>query len=433
MPPTRQRFRILVMLFFTVVITYLDRNNLSLAVVALADEWKLDAKHLGQIGAAFGWTYFLLQIPGGWLVDRVRPRMLFMLVCGLWSIATIIQGLAGSFMVLFSLRLLLGAFEAPAYPICNRVVTTWFPDRERARGIGFYTSGQFFGSAFLLPVLTLAQDHFGWQAVFYLTGGMGLAWAAFWYACYRDPNQSPGANEAELKLIREGGGLVDTGAVGTKATKFSWKDLGFILSRRKLWGIYLGQMANNSTLWFFLTWFPTYLVKYRHFDFIKTGFLSSLPWLSAFVGVLFSGFLSDRLIIRGVSATVARKLPIIIGMLMSTAIIGANYVQDPHLVMMYMCIAFFGNGLSSIAWVMVSTLAPKRLLGLTGGVFNCFGNISPIAVPLIIGYLIKSDQADQAANFAPALIFVSAVAFLGAMSYIFLVGKVERVEDHVAS
>jgi ACS family D-galactonate transporter-like MFS transporter len=422
MPPTRQRHRILVMLFFSVVITYLDRSNLSLAATDLATDLKLDPKHLGQTLSAFGLTYAFLQIPGGWLVDRIRPRYLFALVCSLWSAATILQGFASTFLVLISLRLLLGAFEAPTYPILNRAVTTWFPDQERARGIAAYTSGQFVGPGFLMPILALAQHEFGWHVVFFLTGALGLAWAGCWYAFYRDPAHSSGINEAELSYIRAGGALVDSGTTKVSATKFTWSDLGLVLSRRKLWGIYFGQMAVNSTLWFFLTWFPTYLVKYRHLDFLNAGFLSVLPWLAAFGGIYFSGFISDRMVQRGVSATTARKLPIIAGLLLSTSIVGANYVNSPKLIVLFMTIAFFGNGLSSIAWIMVSTLAPKHLLGLTSGVFNFFGNLSSLLVPLIIGYLINGD------NFAPALIFVSAFAFAGAMSYIFLVGKVVRVE-----
>jgi ACS family D-galactonate transporter-like MFS transporter len=424
MRPTRQRFRVVVMLFFTVVITYLDRSNLSLAATDLAGDLNFDPKHLGQILSAFGWAYMALQIPGGWLVDRVRPRLLFALVCGLWSTATILQGLAGTFLELFALRLLLGAFEAPAYPICNRIVTRWFPDRERALAIGIYTSGQFAGSAFLLPKLAIAQHQFGWQVDFFLTGAMGLLWAGIWYLIYRDPDQSRGVNEAELRLIAEGGGLAAGDLPKPAKAKFNWDDLKLVLTRQKLWGIYLGQMANNSTLWFFLTWFPTYLVKYRHMDFINVGNLSALPWFAAFFGVICSGFVSDLMIKKVVSATTARKVPIIGGMLLSTTIIGANYVDSPNLIVFFMTIAFFGNGLSSIAWVMVSSLAPKRLIGLTGGMFNFFGNISPIAVPLIIGYLISGN------NFNHALIFVSAVAFAGAMSYIFLVGKVERVEEN---
>jgi ACS family D-galactonate transporter-like MFS transporter len=208
----------------------------------------------------------------------------------------------------------------------------------------------------------------------------------------------------------------------TAKAPFSWVDLGIVLSKRKLWGIYLGQFCLNSTLWFFLTWFPTYLVKYRGMDFIKSGLLASLPFLAAFVGVLCSGIFSDWLIRRGASVGVARKLPIIGGLLISTAIIGANYVDSTAWVIAFLAVAFFGNGLASITWSLVSTLAPARLLGLTGGVFNFIGNLSAIATPIVIGFLASGD------SFAPAITYIAVLALLGALSYVLLVGKVERIQ-----
>jgi MFS transporter, ACS family, D-galactonate transporter len=178
--PTRVRFGVLAMLFVTVVINYLDRSNISVAAPSLSEDLKFDPKQLGWILSAFGWAYATLQIPGGWLVDRVRPRILYAFICGLWSLATVLQGYAGTFVFLFSLRLLLGTFEAPAFPICNRLVTTWFPDRERAGAIACYTSGQFVGLAFLTPLLAMTQKYLGWHYVFVLTGALGLIWAALW-------------------------------------------------------------------------------------------------------------------------------------------------------------------------------------------------------------------------------------------------------------
>ncbi len=422
MQPTNQRRWLLVMLFFTVVITYLDRVNLTGAIVDLQKTFNLDKDQKANLLAAFGMAYVIAQIPSGWLVDRVRPQLLFALVCGLWSVATVLQGFAATLSGLIALRLALGVFEAPTYSICNRIVTSWFPDNERAFAIAFYTAGQYLGPAFLLPRLTDTQSKYGWNSVFFLTGALGLAWAVVWYFLYRDPSQSRRVNAAELDLIRSGGGLVDIGSAKAPAKKISWADLGIVLSRRKLWGIYLGQFAINSTQWFFLTWFVDYLTNFRHLDFVKAGHVTTYPFLAAFIGVLCSGFISDYMLKRGVSATVARKLPIIIGLLLSTTIIGANFVDSQNAVIFFMCLAFFGAGLSSIAWAMVSALAPARLLGLTGGVFNCIGNLAPMAVPKIIGWLIKDN------DFAPGLAFVGCVAFAGAMSYIFLVGKVERVQ-----
>ena len=421
--PTRKRFFIMVLLFITVVINYLDRSNLSIAAPALTSELGIDPVHVGLVFSAFGWTYAAMQLPGGWLVDRVPPRIIYTVALALWSVATIFLGFVGSFIGLFVLRLAVGALEAPAYPINSRVVTAWFPEKERATAVGFYTSGQFVGLAFLTPVLAWLQTRYGWHMVFVATGGVGVVWAAIWYMVYREPRDFKGVNQGEIDLIKEGGGLVDIqNDAGNVKRGFSWMDLGIVLSKRKLWGIYLGQFCLNSTLWFFLTWFPTYLVKYRGMDFIKSGLLASLPFLAAFVGVLCSGFFSDWLIRRGHTVGFARKLPIIAGLLISTSIIGANYVDSTPLVIAFLALAFFGNGLASITWSLVSTLAPARLLGLTGGTFNLIGNLAAIATPIVIGFLASGE------SFAPAITYIAVLALLGALSYILLVGKVERIE-----
>lgn len=421
--PTRSRYLIMVMLFITVVINYLDRSNLSIAAPALKDEFGLDTVHEGLILSAFGWTYAAMQIPGGWLVDRVSPRVLYAAALILWSAATFFMGFAGSFVILFVLRLAVGALEAPAYPINNRVVTTWFPEKERATAIGFYTSGQFVGLAFLTPVLAWLQHHYGWHMVFVSTGLLGIVWGVLWYLIYREPRQFKGANAAEIELIQKGGGVVDLDKrVTEKKAPFNWNDLGLVMSQRKLWGVYVGQFCLTSTLWFFLTWFPTYLVKYRGMDFIKSGFLASVPFLAAFIGVLCSGVLSDFLVRRGATVGLARKLPIILGLLISTSMIGANFTDSTPWVIFFLAVAFFGNGLASITWSLVSALAPVRLLGLTGGVFNFVGNLSSICTPIVIGFLVSKD------SFAPAIVYVSSLALLGALSYILLVGKVERIE-----
>lgn len=423
--PTRVRYTILALVFVNVVINYMDRSNISVAASAIGKDLNLTSVELGLIFSAFGWAYAALQIPGGWMVDRFGPRIMYTFSLFTWSLATLLQGFARGFAGLFGLRLAVGVFEAPAFPTNNRIVTSWFPDKERASAIAMYTSGQFVGLAFLTPLLVTIQHMIGWRGLFIVTGLIGIIWAVVWHIVYRDPTQSRRVNKEELDYIEQGGGLIDRKSTQEKVqqqSKFRWTDLKQVFVHRKLWGIYLGQFAVTSTLWFFLTWFPTYLVEYRHLDFIKSGFLASVPFLAAFCGVLISGFLSDYLVKRGISMGVARKTPIIIGLLLSTSIVGANFVDSTALIIMFMTIAFFGNGLASITWVLVSALAPKNLVGLTGGVFNFIGNLSSIIVPIVIGFLVKGG------NFAPALVFIGGMALMGALSYIFLVGKVERIQ-----
>ncbi|WP_051574954.1 MFS transporter [Mycobacterium sp. URHB0044] len=419
---SRARLLIAVMLFITVVINYMDRANLSIAMPAIADEMDLSKAQQGLLLSAFGWTYAALQLPGGWLVDRVPPRVLYPACLVLWSVATMFMGVIGGFVALIALRLLVGVFEAPAYPINNRVATAWFPERERASVIGFYTSGQFIGLALLTPVLSWLQSVLSWHWVFIATGAVGVVWGLVWYARYREPKDS-NANDAEIAMIRDGGGLVDIDESRPKRAAVTRGDVATVLGRRKLWGIYLGQFCLTSTLWFFLTWFPTYLVKYRDMDYIKSGFLASLPFIAALIGVLFSGALSDFLLRRGVSLGAARKGPIIAGLLLTTAMLGANFTDSTAMVIVFLSIAFFGNGLASITWSLVSALAPERLIGLTGGMFNFIGNLSSIATPIIIGLLVTD------ASFAPGFVYMTVVTAIGILSYVFLVGRVERVSD----
>lgn len=424
MKPSYIRYRILAFLFISVVINYMDRTNISVAADALTKEFNLSSVQLGLVFSAFGWTYVALQIPGGLLTDRFGSRILYAFSLITWSIVTILQGIANGFAMLLGLRLAVGAFEAPAYPINNRVVTSWFPDNERASAIAVYTSGQYIGLAILTPLMTTIQYYLDWRGLFMITGLAGIAWGIIWYLFYRDPMHHPAVSQAELDHIEKGGGIIDRKTKETIAAApgFEWKNLKEVFSHRKLWGIYIGQFAITSSLWFFLTWFPVYLVKYRGLNFIKTGFLASVPFVAAFAGILLSGFLSDYLAKKNFGAGISRKMPVIIGLLLSVSIIGANYVHSPGLIILFMAIAFFGNGMASITWVFVSLLAPKQLIGITGGAFNFIGNLSSVSVPFIIGYLVRDG------NFEPALIFIGSLAVLGICCYVFLVGKIERVE-----
>ncbi|MEP1445191.1 MAG: MFS transporter [Paraglaciecola sp.] len=417
--PTKKRLGILAMVFISVVINYMDRSNISVAASALSDELQLTSVQLGLIFSAFGWTYSIMQIPGGLAVDLVKVRLLYPILLVTWSLATLVQGFISSFAALLGCRMAIGVFEAPSYPCNNKIVTQWFPESERASAIAVYTSGQFIGLAFLLPVLALIQDTFGWRGLFIVSGLVGIGWALIWYVFYRDPQDHPSINQGELKHIT---------ATATQNTdenqpkKVNWQDIKRVFMVRKLWGVYIGQFCLGGVLMFFLTWFPTYLVEYRGLDFLQSGFLASIPFIAAFVGVLVSGFTSDFLTRRGWSKEVARKAPIIIGMLCTVSIIGANYTDDTFWIITFLSISFFGNGLASIAWVFVSLLAPQQFVGLVGGCMNFIGGLSAVTIPVIIGFLV------QGGDFAPALVFISGLALLGMCSYLFLIGKIEQVQ-----
>ncbi|XMO85881.1 MFS transporter [Algibacter sp. AS12] len=420
---TKKRYNILALIFGTVVINYLDRTNISVAASAISESLDLTTVQMGSLFSIFGIAYAALQIPGGIIVDKVRLRFLYAFMLLLWSIATLFQGFVSSFKLLLGLRASIGVFEAPSYPANNAIVTKWFPETERASAIAIYTSGQFIGLAFLFPALTLIQDKVGWRGLLIISGIIGILWAGVWYAFYRDPDQHKSVSEEELKLIKEGGGFSKKiRTASEKKEKFNWDDFFEAFKHRKLWGVYLGQFCMGSMSIFFLTWFPTYLVEYRGLDFIKSGFLASIPFLAAFCGVLLAGFSSDYLVKKGKTPEFARKMPVLIGLSLSTLIIGANFTDSTFLIILFLTIAFFGNGLASIMWVFVSLIAPKRIIGLVGGVFNLIGGLSAVVVPFVIGVLV------QDGDFSPALFFIGAITVIGFLSILLVVGKVKRIE-----
>lgn len=197
------RFRILALVFVNVVINYMDRTNISVAATSLSNELELSPFQLGLLFSAFGWTYALMQIPGGFLVDRMAPRLLYAVSLITWSITTMFQGLVNQFAILFSLRLGIGVLEAPAYPINNKIVTSWFPNHERAFAIAVYTSGQYIGLAFLTPVMITIEYYWGWRTLFLITGMAGILWGIIWYLQYRDPSEHKKVTSVELNHINE--------------------------------------------------------------------------------------------------------------------------------------------------------------------------------------------------------------------------------------
>jgi len=416
---TRVRLFVLALVTVGTMINYLDRTVISVAAPLLSRDLNLDPALMGVAFAAFSWTYAAAQIPGGVLLDRIGVRLTYFLSICLWSVFTALQGLSQGLLSLLSARLALGVAESPAFPCNSRVLSTWFPQQERARATGVYSIGQYFGLAFLSPVLFWISASFGWRGLFILVGALGIAYSGIWLLCYRDPRASRSVNQAELDHIAAGGGLGDSVAnIG-----FKRRNLMFLLRQRQILGASLGQFASNSTLVFFLTWFPTYLATERHMEWLKIGFYAVLPFIAATIGVVSGGWLSDYLLKRTGSANIARKLPIVCGLMLAACIVGANFIHNNSLVILILSVAFFGQGMCNLGWTLITDVAPKRLIGLTTGLFNACANLAGIVTPMVVGFIVY-----RTGSFEWALAFIGLLAALGALSYIFLLGDVVRVQ-----
>ncbi|WP_238493090.1 MFS transporter [Pantoea ananatis] len=422
---TKVRYSILLFLFLATVFNYADRATLSVVAPFMSQELGFDPEAMGLAFSAFGIAYVIMQLPGGWLLDRYGARMVYGCALIGWSLVTMLQGTiylyASPLIVLVILRLLMGAIEAPAFPANSRLSVQWFPNKERGFVTSIYQSAQYISLGIITPLMTIILHNLSWHYVFYYIGAIGVILGIVWLFKVRDPLQHPKVNQEEIEYIRDGGGEP---ALGSKKAqeKITLAQFKSVCINRMMICVYIGQFCVTSITWFFLTWFPTYLYQAKGMSILKVGFIASIPAIAGFVGGLLGGVFSDALLKRGYSLTVARKLPVICGMLLSCVIVIANYTSSEIVVVAAMSVAFFAKGFGNLGWCVLSDTSPKEVLGIAGGVFNMCGNMASIVTPLVIGIILANTQ-----SFDYAILYVGSMGLLGLISYLFIVGPLERI------
>jgi ACS family glucarate transporter-like MFS transporter len=432
--PTKVRYRIIALIFLITTLNYADRATFSIAGDAASDELGLSAVQTGFILSAFAWAYTLAQIPGGALLDRFGTKRIYVGAIALWSLFTASQGLVGlviglnAVATLFVLRFMVGLAEAPSFPGNARLVAAWFPGRERGTASAIFNSAQYFSLVAFAPLMGWLAHDFGWRSVFWAMGAIGVIAALVFAAFIHGPDRHPAINQAELDLIREGGGQISMETAGkageaAKAPGFTWPNVRQLLTSRMMLGIYLGQYCINVLTYFFVTWFPIYLVKDRGLNIMEAGFAAAVPAMAGFAGGLVGGFWSDRILAITGSLDRARKIPLVAGMLLATAILACVWIDSQAMIIAAMSLAFFGKGVASLGWAVMADVAPKRLAGLSGGVFNMFGNTAGIVTPIVVGYIVGTTG-----SFDFALGFVALHCVVTILAYTVIVGPLRRLE-----
>lgn len=431
---TRTRYFILLMITFVLTLATGDRATLSVAGPEMQKELGITAVEIGYLFSAFSWAYVISMTPAGWVADKIGSKQAMFLGILLWSVITVFMGLVSyiTFVVpaLLILRFLLGVCESPVGPSAGRIIAAWFPSQERGVAGAIFNSAQYASLAIFTPLMAWLCHAFGWDHVFIVMGVIGIIVALTWAKCFYVPMKHPTINSAEMQYIKEGGGLVELDMDPVAASKSSAQkpraglaEIGQLFKSKMLVGIFLGQYCISAITWFFLTWFPIYLVKERGMSILQAGFMASVPAICGLIGGISSGFISDWILKKTGNLTLARKIPITIGLTMSASMILCNYVSSEFMVMFLMSAAFFGKGFGSLGWAVVADTAPKEIIGTTGGLFNSLGNIAGIITPVVIGYVLQ-----ETGSFANALVFVGAHGLIAVFSYWFIVGKIERLK-----
>lgn len=431
---TRVRIWILMLILFLSTVAYADRSILSISGSGIKQQFGLSTIQLGYILSAFSWAYVVGQIPGGLILDRFGTKTVYGVTLALWSLSTFLMGfvaefgvgVTGAVTVFFVLRLMLGLIEAPSFPANARVAAMWFPKAERGRASSLFASSQYFAVGIFSPLAGWLVSQFGWQWPFFVLGGIGFAAFFVWQKVMDTPRHHPGVSRAELEYIVAGGALIDVDDAGElkNRTRVSWPLVKSLLNNRMLWCAYIGQYCAIALSYFFITWFPIYLVQARGMSILNAGFATIAPSLFGFLGGISGGIISDWLIKRGWSVSWARKTPYIVGMLVAATLVLAAISDSNVMVIALMSFAFYGKGVAAGAgtWAVVSDTAPKEAIGLAGSIFNCVGNIAGIVTPIVFGYIVAATG-----GYGAGLFFVGAHCIVAAFLFLFVMGKIERV------
>lgn len=389
-----------------ILINYIDRVNISHAILPIAKEFSLSPIEQGFILSAFSWGYVIFMGAGGLLIDRFGAVRISTWAAIVWSIATAGSGAALGYQSLLASRLAVGAGEAPIFPADARIVREEFPLEERGRATALFDAGSYVGTALCAPIVVFAIAYWGWRASFYVCAGLGLFWVILW---------SFGAP----RLIKSNAHSL---AVPHKPPSII--EIKKLLVNKKLLGACYGFFCYNYSKSFFLTWFPAYLVTERGFSFLQIGFIGMIPAICAIGGEAMAGYWTDDLIKRGKSVTFARKLPLCLGMMLAGSIGLTEFVSSQWAVLGILSFAFAATIAASPGiWAIPGDIAPKSsYVGTIGGIQNTFSNIAGIVAPIVTGILVA-----KTGSFALALVVSALITVSGALSYWLVVGTLEPI------
>ncbi len=402
-------------MFLGVLINYLDRVNISHTILVISRDLHLSPTQQGVILSAFSWGYVLFMLPGGRLVDRFGARSVNALSCAAWSLFTGLIGASNGFVSLVVLRIFLGSAEAPIFPGNAKVVRLWFPIEERGRATALFDVGSYVGASIAAPLVVFTMLRFGWRAAFLACSIFGLVWSIVWYAYYKSPDEL-GSSQRQRSLTKK-----ERSSQLSTQSRLNWLPL---FSNKTVLGMSFGFFCYNYLKSFFLTWFPSYLVSERGFTFIKVGIFSLIPPLCAVFGELLAGIGTDMMIKRGVSITLARKLPLCIGLLLSTVVIGTAFVNSQVWVIVLLSLSYASLiSASASIWAIPGDVAPSTdLVGSIGGIQNTFSNCAGIVAPIVTGFLYSITG-----SFLLPLTISALLCVLGALSYWFIVGDLSPI------
>jgi MFS family permease len=388
-------------------INYVDRVVLSVSARPIAQEFHLSTVQLGYLFSAFLWTYLVFVLPWGAFVDRVGTRRSTTAGMVIWSFATILTAISGSFFPAFLSRLLMGFGESSTYPAGTRTIREWIPAQERGFATTVFNCGGYLGPALGSILIGYLVQAIGWRGGFLVCAGIGMTWAGIWWCVYRLPEAAPYIDAKERHhIISTRGGAVTTGGGAPL----------FVLLRSKtLWGLFIVHGCATYTVYLFLSWLPSYLQASRDLSILKTGFYTSVPYAVAVPGTMLIGWLSDRMLRHAPVNSGRRRNMVAIMLLCSSCILLTPWVSN-----ITVTLALFSFALTSIGSsvglniaLLNDSLPDSANVGRAAAFLVTGANLFGILAPIATGYVVSGTGSyDAAFVIAGVLLVVGAVVSL---------------------
>ena len=392
---SQYRWFMVTMLFLALVINYMDRAALSVAMPFVTQSFSLTPGEKGMVFSGFFIGYAAFNFIGGYLADRYGPKRVFLWAMCIWSALCALTAMAFNFWSLLIVRALFGVGEGPVPTTANKVVNNWFPIRERARAVGINQAGGPLGGALAGPVIGFLAISLGWQWSFVIVGAIGLVWALAWRFIATDhPAQHPRVSAEELADIQAGREVqVETG------TDSSEKTLGWVLTRPAVLCTGFSLFCYNYILYFFMTWFPSYLVDAKGVTLQQMSWFTAFPWLVGACGMAAGGFLIDRIYQKTGRQLFSRKVVLVTCLIIAAACIGlSGRAEGVTAVVSFMSVAIgFLMLTASAYWALIQDTVPGRFVGTAGGLMHGMGNCAGLFAPTLTGFIIEATGTYSAA------------------------------------
>ncbi len=411
----KHRYNAIILLTIGGLINYIDRSNLSISATYMMHDLHLNAADIGLMGTVFSWTYAIMQLPSGWLIDKFGAKKLYTIAISAWSIITAITGTMNHLWTLLIGRATLGIAEAPCWPSGAKITSDWFPKKERALATGFWDSSSKIGPAIAAPIIVTLIISIGWRGLFFATGLIGAIFSFFFYLFYQRPTKDKHLTKKEHEYIIKGSGP------RIRETKISWSTWKRLFRYRSIWGIILGDFCYLWVFNIFVYFLPLYLTNKFHVSTASLSFYASVPWIGGVIGDIGGGWLSNKMVsYMHIETFVSKRLVIVICAIgAGISVIYIPFVNSVNETVAIMAIALaFLSSISSNAWALPGDIVPESMVASVSSIQNFGGFFGGALSPAVAGLIV-----DSTGSYSIAFISGGIITTFSAFCYWFIVKK----------